>query len=429
MARIVLTTFGSYGDLYPYLAIGRELHRRGHIAVIAAPRVYRSAVEEAGLAFAAIRPDVDFEDAETMRRAMEPRRGTEYVVRELVIPHLRESYSDLEAACEGANLLASHSLTYAAPLFGEQSGLPWVSTVLSPMVFCSAHDPPALPGATWLARLRPLGPTAVGTLWRLMKKISWSWSEPIRDFRRELGLPADADPFWEGQFSPHAVLALFSGHFALPQPDWPPRTTACGFPFHDADFGGDADAERLGRFLAEGPAPLVFSLGSSAVTVAGDFYAAATEAARRLGQRAVLVVGDAVGAGPLADTGTNAGTDPTTNQILAIRSTAVSPLFDAASIVVHAGGIGTTGQALRAGHPQLVVPFAHDQFDSALRVKRLRLGLTLNPHRLKPSRLADTLTELLASEDMRARAAAMAATVRAEDGSAAACNVLEAILG
>ena len=309
------------------------------------------------------------------------------------------------------------ALTYAASIFGEKSGLPWVSTVLSPMVFCSAHDPPALPGAEWLARLRPLGPVAVGMLWRLMKKISWSWSEPIRDFRRELGLQAGADPFWEGQFSPHGVLALFSGHFAHPQPDWPPRTTACGFPFHDDDFGGDVDAERLGRFLAEGPAPLVFSLGSSAVTVAGDFYAAAAEAALRLRQRAVLVVGDAADAGQFPD------------QVFAIRSTAVSPLFEAASIVVHAGGIGTTGQALRAGRPQLVVPYAHDQFDSALRVKRQGLGLTLNPHRLTPSRLTGKLAQLLASEDIRARASAMAATMRSEDGSAAACDALEAMLG
>ncbi len=107
----------------------------------------------------------------------------------------------------------------------------------------------------------------------------------------------------------------------------------------------------------------------------------------------------------------------------------MSPLFEAASIVVHAGGIGTTGQALRAGRPQLVVPYAHDQFDSALRVKRQGLGLTLNPHRLTPSRVTGTLAQLLASEDIRARASAMAATVRSEDGSAAACDALEAILG
>jgi len=416
MARIVLTTFGSFGDLYPYLAIGQELRRRRHAAVIAAPRVYRAAVEAAGLEFVAVRPDVDFEDAETLHRAMDPRRGTEYVVRELVIPRLRESYGDLEAACERADLLASHVLTYGAPILGEKTGLPWVSTVLSPMIFCSAHDPPALAAVPWLARLRPLGPGVVGTLWRLMKRISWSWSEPIRGFRRELGLRADADPFWEGQFSPYGVLALFSGRFARPQPDWPPGTSVCGFPFHDSDFGGEGDADRLRRFLADGPAPVVFSLGSSASKVAGDFHETAAEAAAKSGQRAVLVIGDSVKPSRL----------PT--EVLAIRSAAVRSLFEAASIVVHAGGIGTTGQALRTGRPQLVVPFAHDQFDNALRVERLALGLTLDRRRLTVSRLTRKIESLLASEHIRVRTADMAASMRSEDGSVAACDALEGVL-
>ncbi len=425
MPTIILATFGSFGDVFPYLALGQELRRRGHRAVLATSAMYRDTVERSGLAFAPVRPDVDFEDDQVFRRAMEPKRGTEFVVRELVIPALRETYRDLATACEGADLLVSHVLTYAAPILGEKTGLPWVSTVLSPMVFCSAHDPPALAPAPWIAGLRRFGPGPTGLLLRLLKKVSWSWSAPIRELRTELGLAADADPLWEGQHSPRGVLALFSRHFAQPQPDWPPHTTICGFPFHDADFGNGGDdgengvgndAARLDRFLGEGSAPLVFSLGSSAVQSAGDFYVAAAESARRLDRRAVLVVGGSPAPPTLPD------------EVLAIRSTAVRPLFEAASVVVHAGGVGSTAQALRAGLPQLVVPFAHDQFDNAVRAERLGVGRNLARSRLTSARLTRALEQLLAGEETRGRATELAAKIRSEHGTERACDALEQAL-
>jgi UDP:flavonoid glycosyltransferase YjiC (YdhE family) len=56
--HIVLTTFGSYGDVHPYLAIARELQARGHRATLATSELYRASVEAAGVGFRAIRPDL-----------------------------------------------------------------------------------------------------------------------------------------------------------------------------------------------------------------------------------------------------------------------------------------------------------------------------------------------------------------------------------
>jgi hypothetical protein len=49
--RIVLTAIGSYGDINPYLALGRELKRRGHTVVFAVAEAYRADVEREGLLF------------------------------------------------------------------------------------------------------------------------------------------------------------------------------------------------------------------------------------------------------------------------------------------------------------------------------------------------------------------------------------------
>ena len=65
-------------------------------------------------------------------------------MRELLVPSIRESYADLERACDGADLLVSHALTYAAHMLGERGTIPWTSTALMPMMFASIYDPPAL---------------------------------------------------------------------------------------------------------------------------------------------------------------------------------------------------------------------------------------------------------------------------------------------
>src|SRR3954471_24918609 len=84
--RIVLTTFGSLGDLYPYVAVARGLQARGPEAVVATSRRYREGAEAAGVGFHPVRPDGPDLDADraVMRRAMDPRRGSEYIVRDLV---------------------------------------------------------------------------------------------------------------------------------------------------------------------------------------------------------------------------------------------------------------------------------------------------------------------------------------------------------
>ena len=156
--RIVLTTFGSLGDLHPYIAIALGLQARGHEAVIATTRHYRQRIEARGIGFHPVRPDGPDLDADhdAMRRIMDPRKGSEYVVRELMMPALQESYEDILEAAQGADLLVSHVLTYATRLVAEKKGIPWASSFLQPLGFFSAYDPPVLPQIPFLSKLRVL---------------------------------------------------------------------------------------------------------------------------------------------------------------------------------------------------------------------------------------------------------------------------------
>ena len=264
--RIVLTTFGSLGDLYPYIAVALGLQARGHEAIIATTRHYRQRIESQGIGFHAVRPDgPDLDvDRDTMRRVMDRRRGTEYVIRELMMPVVRESYEDILAAAEGADLLVSHVLTYATRLVAEKKEFLGPAGSSSPWAFSPAYDPPVLAQLPFLSKLRFLGPAFHRRLFQLAKQSCRSWGEPWHRLRAEIHLPPTSEnPLFEGLYSPSLVLAMFSQRFAAKQPDWPSQTVVSGFPF--SDEGDEAGmSPELVRFLDAGPPPIVFTLGSSA---------------------------------------------------------------------------------------------------------------------------------------------------------------------
>jgi UDP:flavonoid glycosyltransferase YjiC (YdhE family) len=415
-ARVVLTTYGSFGDLHPYIAVALELQRRGHAVTLATHEYYRGKVEALGLSFHPLRPDVH-ENPELGRRVMDLRGGPEYIVRELFMPALRDSYADTTEATRGADLVVSHPLAFAVRLVAELRKIRWASALLAPLSFFSAYDPPVLPARGWVSALRPLGPTLYRPLFGLMRRTVGGWCRPVQQFRAELGLPPAPDPLFTGQHSPQLVLALYSSVLGAPQPDWPPNVCVTGFPFFDQDREADGQ-EELSRFLDAGPPPIVFTLGTSGVLDAGRFYLESAEAAKRLGRRAVLLVGR----------GTANRPQLLPDGVAAFDYAPFSELFPRAAAIVHQGGVGTTAQALRAGRPMFVVPFAHDQPDNADRVMRIGAARVLPRARYTAARAAAELRALLDEPRYAARAAEVSRQVRAEDGAVAAADALERLL-
>jgi len=106
-----------------------------------------------------------------------------------------------------------------------------------------------------------------------------------------------------------------------------------------------------------------------------------------------------------------------------------SGLFPRSALIVHHGGVGTTGLAMRSGKPMLVVPFAHDHPDNAARLARLGVARTLDPHRYNAERAAHELNALLNNPGYSERATRVGERVREEDGVGAACDALETLMG
>jgi rhamnosyltransferase subunit B len=414
MSRFLLATAGSLGDLHPYIAVARALNERGHRALIATAEDHRGAVEGAGVELAPIRPGAaDFGDYQALvARVFDARRGPEYLWREVVMPHLRSAYEDLSRAADGADLLVSHPLTVTLPLVAQRRRLPWVATVLAPLSFMSSCDPPVLAAAPWLRKLRALGPAPYRFVFDLIKRSVRSWEAPLDDFRRELGLPPSKHlAMFEGQFSPLRNLALFDPQLARPQPDWPANVRVCGAAIYDGVAPDGSLLQEVERFLAEGEAPIVFALGSSAVWIAGDFWDRAAAAARQLGRRATLVTG------PAAPANLPPG-------VRAFPYLPYSTVFPRAAAVVHQAGIGTLAQAIRAGCPQLIVPVAFDQPDNAHRAAALGIARVLPFRKVTARRVVSELAALLEAPSYAWEARAVAQALANVDGAGCAAEEL-----
>jgi rhamnosyltransferase subunit B len=415
--RIVLNTFGSFGDVHPYMAIALELQRRGHVPVIATMEGYREKIEAVGLPFAPVRPEVappNEQGSELVEKIMEPKTGPRFLTEKLIFPAVRDSYADLLKAVEGADLLVTHPAAPAGPLLARKTEMRWISTVLAPFSFYSSYDPPVPPFWQWTRKLSLLGPGVMGFFLGVMK--STFKAKAVTEFRDELALEDTGHPMFEGQHSPTLVLALFSELFGQRQPDWPKQTEITGFCFYDGNQDVEIPTELL-RFLDNGAPPIVFTLGSSAVWVARDFFEESIDAAKRLGRRAVLLIGDERNLPRALPEG-----------IIALDYVPYQTLLPRACAVVHHGGVGTTSHGLLAGVPTLIVPFAFDQSDNAEHARKVGASRTLYRDKYVAPRVAAELEELLRRPVYARRAMEISRRLKQENGPARAADLIEQVL-
>ena len=413
--RIVFCSFGSLGDVYPILALAREMMRRGHSPVIATNAVYRQLVESEGVGFHPVRPDVDVSDPAILRRAMDRRNGARYIFGELILPSIRETYEDTATAARGADMIVTHPVTLAAVLLARKSGVPWASVALSPVSMFSIYDPPVFAGVPYAEKLATFGPAFQRVFLKTMAFLFEPIWKPFRALEEDLSLAPLPNPLiWPPRSN--LILGLFSPELGAPQRDWPANAYATGFPFFDQGRGNSADLE---QFLDAGEPPIVFTLGSAAVGAAGDFFQQSAEAAHSVGQRAVLLIGKDPRNQPVGNLPPG---------VMAIPYAPHATVFPRASVVVHQGGIGTTAEAMRAGRPMLVVPYSHDQPDHAARLKRLGVARSIPRERYNTAIAAREIAALVRDKSYADRAAYIGARVRGETGLANACDLLEGVL-
>jgi sterol 3beta-glucosyltransferase len=231
------------------------------------------------------------------------------------------------------------------------------------------------------------------------------YRSPINQFRKSvLDLPpAKGENILRGK--PITKLYAYS-EAVVPRPaDWDESSVVTGYWFLDAPANWQPDPQ-LVRFLQEGSMPVYIGFGSMFIGGGKHKTEIAIQALRLAGQRGIL----ATGWGGLT-------ADSSSKDIFVLDSIPHDWLFPKVATIVHHGGAGTTGAAIRAGKPQIICPFVGDQFFWGRRVADLGVAPSPIPQTiLTAERLADAMKYAVTNANLQQRALSIGETIRAENG-------------
>ncbi|MDT0318878.1 glycosyltransferase [Streptomyces millisiae] len=401
--RVLLTTWGSRGDVEPLVGLAVALRGLGAEARVCAPpdEEFVALLARAGVELVPLGPAVRSVVAGTRPPTVE---DAFRLARELVATR----FETLTAAAEGCDaLLATGLMPAGARDVAERLGIHYVLACFHTLGLPSRHFPPGRrPG-----RQSPREETDNRVLWEQdAQRVNALYGEALNGQRAAVGLPPvdnvrdhvltdrpwlAADPTLCPARGMTDLDVVQTGAWILP--DERPLPAA------------------LEAFLAAGAPPVYVGLGSMAAHVSKDIARVAIEASRARGRRVVLARGWA-GLAPIDDA----------EDCLVVGEVNQQALFRRVAAVVHHGGAGTTTTAGRAGAPQVVVPRIADQPYWAARVSELGIGAAHDG----PTPTLDSLSAALATAltpETRARTSAVAAAIRPDGATVAAKLLLDEV--
>ena len=409
--RIIVIAIGTAGDVHPLLGLSRTFAERGHKVSFCTSPVFAPLVDRYGLRFLPLGTVEQYRSTVDDPELWKPRTSLK-VLWSGVASTMRPLFELMSAEVDSETVIAGHPWAFGARFFQEKYAVPMVTLQVSPSTFLSARRP-AIHKQLKLPMFLPY-PIRAGLLWALERGVLDQVCAPdINRLRAQLGLSPVRRVMSRWMYSPQGVLGLFPEWFAPPQSDWPPAVQLTGFPlFDDASFQNlDDDLE---TFLASGDKPVVFTPGSTLVNES-SYYEAAASALDLMGMRGVFLGQK------------NTERLPRSANVLARAYVPLSRLLPRVRALVHHGGIGTVSHALAAGIPQLMTPFAHDQFDNAARVVRLGCGLQTEQS-ISCTSLVTSLRELLGGNRFEERCLHFRARMEpGEESCRRALKVLEEV--
>jgi rhamnosyltransferase subunit B len=412
--RWLLTSWGSHGDLHPFLALGRGLIARGHEATLVGHPDWAAETQAAGLRFVSTgepsREDFVAKYPHVLSMKWGGLVSLHTLVHRAIAPSFDHVLAALLAEAPTHDVIVAHHFVFPAPLAAELTGKPFATVSLAPGVVPSAYT---LPGANFgKARTGALGRAWNRFIWSAGGLVSRTMVDPsVNRLRAKHGLAPVRDAIFQAH-SPRLNLQLYSENFAPRPPDWSAEKKIAGFCFYDPPDGPKL-APEIEAFLAQGEPPVLFTLGSVAVQNPGHFYEHAVKTLTTLKLRGILLIG------------------PETNRpahlpasILAAPYAPYGLLMPRVRAVVHQCGIGTLSHTLRAGVPSVVCPFAFDQPNNARRLEALGAASFVLPYQRSHHFIAAALT-LLFRGNATLHAQRLGKLIRAEDGISRACEILE----
>lgn len=407
--NITILTYGSRGDVQPFLPLSLGLMAKGHSVKLAAPSRFKEFVEGYGIRFIPLAGDPE----DLSRRLNDAGYNFLKIVRGLMT-HAIEIGADIarqtEEACSDADLIIhTFSHVVGAHTLAREMNIPDIHIQTFPM-FTPTGDYPniALPDLKI--------PSLNRLTHQMSQKITW-WTSVFgyEQVRRRAGLPKRKlyFPFDNDPLRPlPPILCAWSPTVLPPSSDWMLNVHVTGYFLFDRDTLYRPPVE-LQDFLESGKPPICISFGSMVHREAEKIDHIVREALEQTGQRGIIL------------SGWGNVKYPPSNDLLYLDAVPHDWLLPRCCLIVHHGGAGTTSAGLRAGIPNIVVPFTADQPFWGGRVHAVGAGpKPILVKDLSVNRLSRAIRET-ESDALRMHAEIVSQKIRSEDGVGNAVTLIE----
>jgi rhamnosyltransferase subunit B len=382
--KVLVIAIGSRGDVNPFLAVALKLMSKGHEVIFCTSENFRQLIEGQGLRFIPHFSQKQYQEVTNDPDLWHFRKALPTLIKKGLLPNMHILYPIIMQERTDDFVVVSTPFALAGKLAEEKEGIRVVHLHLAPCMFRSLQDTAQI-GVLPMSRGLPA--------W--YKKLVW-WiadtffidpciKKELNQFRNRLGLKPVRRILDRWLFSSCFNAALFSRHIADQQPDWPAFSEMFDFLLYDGNELPSPEAE---RFIKSGEPPIVFTFGT-AFYFGKNVFQESLKALEIMNARGIFLT-------PKKDD----LPDKLPPQIMACSFLPLGKVLSSCRAIVHHGGVGTLGQALKAGIPQLIRPLAYDQFDNAYRVTARKLGSYILARQYTAKRLSRKLSVMLADTEI-----------------------------
>ena len=418
--KIGMQTWGSHGDIRPFLALAEGLQAAGHDVTLFITcfdsTTYAHVASANGVKIKLIAsPAVNLAEAEKITELVytirDPMKQIATILERGFAPVEDQMFLAAQQLSKDNDVLIGHFFMYPLHIAAEKEQKPYVSVVLANVVVPSDYSNPL--------SFNALGKWGHRLIWWLTKV---SINRVILHFpnrlRRQLGMRPVQDLMTQVWLSPSLTLQAVSPQFCPRQPDWPSSVEVCGFlDTPNLSMEGTLP-DSLSHFLCAGDAPVYMTFGS---WMPQDFVNQTatlhllTQAAKLAGCRAIIQSPSWRECGFRSN-----------EQVLFVSAAPHHLIFPHCTAIVHHGGAGTTQSATLAGKPSIVVAHISEQEYWGRELRRLGIAGKFSKRRsLSAKQLADQIRYILDNPGLTHTAAKIATAMKKENGVTEAVKMIE----
>jgi sterol 3beta-glucosyltransferase len=418
--KICIVTYGSLGDIRPYIALGKTLKNGGHNVAICCNHRFRVTVSQEGLEYLYMNDGFSQLIESAQGREAIQNLGSFLTAAKAVLSLIKQigplQSQTLFDAWESIekfkpDVMIYNPKTHWVNHFAEKLKVSAVMTSLFPQ-FVSTSAYPSI-GFPWF---KSAGHYNVMTYKVALAMSNIIGRKYIKQWRTREGLDSafgKIDLLHDYHGTPIPFIHGYSKYVSARPTDWPSSAQLSGF-WHLSEPGWKAPRELI-NFLGEGEPPVYVGFGSMASSNVKKTTGIVLDALQQAGVRGILATGW---------NGINATQLP--KSVFQIDYAPHDWLFPRMAAVVHHGGAGTTAAGLLAGCPTVICPFFGDQIFWGRCVEQLGVGVAQIPQaKLNRHNLSAAIVKLINTDSIKQKAAALGAQLQNENGMEAAVKLIE----